>query len=217
MRCVGKSSEENLLLRSFKFFNLQNSGKCKPQEFLRSLVRVGVNNVNEDNLNDYFKLYDHENKGEIKYKDFIEEIFSPNTQQRQIIQNINTPSQKNTDSDFQNQKSRIEKALEENKRLISKIQESFKEEGVEKLFDLELAFRDLDKENNGNINIDEFFKICSEYPFNINKNEAKIFFNCFDPDREGHINYDDVLAIIHGQLNMKRTKLIENAFQSFRY
>ncbi len=213
MRCAGKSSEENLLLRSFKFFDLQNSGKCKPQEFLRSLVRVGVNNVNEDNLNDYFKLYDHENKGEIKYRDFIEEIFSPNTQQRQIIQNINTPSQKNTDSDFQNQKSRIEKALEENKRLISKIQESFKEEGVEKLFDLELAFRDLDKENNGNINIDEFFKICSEYPFNINKNEAKIFFNCFDPDREGHINYDDVLAIIHGQLNMKRTKLIESAFK----
>ena len=212
MRCAGKISEENFLLRSFKFFDLQNSGKCKPQEFLRSLVRVGVNNVNEDNVNDYFKLYDHENKGEIIYKNFIDEIFNPNTQQRQIIQN--SKPQNNKNEDLQNQKNRIEKALDENKRLILKIQESFKEEGIEKLFDLELSFRKLDQENTGNINIDEFFKICSEYPFNINKNEAKIFFNCFDPDREGHINYDDVLAIIHGQLNMKRTKLIENAFSS---
>ena len=197
-------------MRSFKFFDLQNSGKCKPQEFLRSLIKVGVNNVNEDNVNDYFKLYDHENKGEIIYKNFIDEIFNPNTQQRKFIQN-STP-QNNINEDEQNQKNRIEKALDENKRLILKIQESFKEEGIEKLFDLELSFRKLDQENTGNINIDEFFKICSEYPFNINKNEAKIFFNCFDPDREGHINYDDVLAIIHGQLNMKRTKLIENAF-----
>ena len=210
MRCAGKISEENFLLRSFKFFDLQNSGKCKPQEFLRSLIKVGVNNVNEDNINDYFKLYDHENKGEIIYKNFIDEIFNPNTQQRKIIQN-STP-QNNINEEEQNQKNRIEKALDENKRLILKIQESFKEEGIEKLFDLELSFRKLDQENTGNINIDEFFKICSEYPFNINKNEAKIFFNCFDPDREGHINYDDVLAIIHGQLNMKRTKLIENAF-----
>ena len=197
-------------MRSFKFFDLQNSGKCKPQEFLRSLIKVGVNNVNEDNVNDYFKLYDPENKGEIIYKNFIDEIFNPNTQQRKFIQN-STP-QNNINEDEQNQKNRIEKALDENKRLILKIQESFKEEGIEKLFDLELSFRKLDQENTGNINIDEFFKICSEYPFNINKNEAKIFFNCFDPDREGHINYDDVLAIIHGQLNMKRTKLIENAF-----
>ena len=199
-------------MRSFKFFDLQNSGKCKPQEFLRSLIKVGVNNVNEDNVNDYFKLYDPENKGEIIYKNFIDEIFNPNTQQRKFIQN-STP-QNNINEDEQNQKNRIEKALDENKRLILKIQESFKEEGIEKLFDLELSFRKLDQENTGNINIDEFFKICSEYPFNINKNEAKIFFNCFDPDREGHINYDDVLAIIHGQLNMKRTKLIQSAFQS---
>ena len=42
--------EETVLLKAFKYYDLDNSGFCNPENFMKSLIKVGINSVNEENL-----------------------------------------------------------------------------------------------------------------------------------------------------------------------
>lgn len=84
-KSTGKYSDENTLLRAFKFSDLSNSGFCNPENFLRALARLGINIVNRDNVLDYFNLYDYDRTGRINYKDFVTEIFTPLEMRRRKI------------------------------------------------------------------------------------------------------------------------------------
>ena len=50
--------EETVLLKAFKYYDLDNSGFCNPENFMKSLIKVGINSVNEENLHEIFSLYD---------------------------------------------------------------------------------------------------------------------------------------------------------------
>lgn len=77
LKSRGKFSDETALLRAFKFTDLSDSGFVNPDCFLRTLMYLGVNIVNRDNVLDYFNLYDRERTGRINYRDFITEVFTP--------------------------------------------------------------------------------------------------------------------------------------------
>ena len=85
LKSTGKYSEENILLRAFKFSDLSNSGFCNPENFLRALARLGVNIVNRENVLEYFNFYDYDRTGRINYKDFVTEIFTPLEMRRRKI------------------------------------------------------------------------------------------------------------------------------------
>ena len=77
MKSKGYFSNEVILLKAFKFTDLSDTGFCNPNNFLRTLNKLGINIVNKENLIDYFNLYDRDRTGRIKYRDFITEIFTP--------------------------------------------------------------------------------------------------------------------------------------------
>ena len=88
-------SEEIILLKAFRYSDLENSGYCNPDNFLRTFARLGLNIINRENvLNyfnlydlNYFNLYDPNHTGKINYKDFITEIFRPaELKRREIIE-----------------------------------------------------------------------------------------------------------------------------------
>lgn len=106
-KSTGKYSDENTLLRAFKFSDLSNSGFCNPENFLRALARLGINIVNRDNVLDYFNLYDYDRTGRINYKDFVTEIFTPLEMRRRKIMEEEKVSQGNKNKFLKKKKKKI--------------------------------------------------------------------------------------------------------------
>jgi len=223
-KSTGKYSDENTLLRAFKFSDLSNSGFCNPENFLRALARLGINIVNRDNVLDYFNLYDYDRTGRINYKDFVTEIFTPlEMRRRKIMEEEKSepgepkqiPQKKEkrkynlTSTGF---RQKIEQNLDDNENLIKKIRNEILCLGVNILFDIQKTLNKFDVDNSGRIDIDEFNKLCSEYSINLIPDEIKTVFTCFDPSRTGKIYYQDFLNIIHGSLNDFRQGLVDELF-----
>ena len=61
IKTIGSQSEEMVLLRAFKYFDLSNTG---------------ITGLTEKNLSSIFELYDNENEGKINYKDFIGNLYN---------------------------------------------------------------------------------------------------------------------------------------------
>ena len=78
-----------------KFYDLSDSGFINADSFVKAMTRLGVNSVNEDNVQDYFNLYDTEKTGRINYRDFVSNLFSPNEMRRKkMIENFEKSGKK---------------------------------------------------------------------------------------------------------------------------
>ena len=216
------------LLKAFKFTDLNNSGYCNPENFLRAFARLGINIINRDNALDYFNLYDNEHTGRINYKDFITEIFRPaELKRRKIIENekkiiSESESEENkvkkekrkynlTSSGF---RQRIEQNLDDNQNLVKKFKEEIISQGINTIFDIQKLLSKIDVDNSGRIDNEEFTRICSENNINLIPDEIKTFFTCFDPSRTGKVFYQDILNIIYGELNQLRENMVSELFNS---
>ena len=159
-RCAGQMTEETLLLKAFKYYDLNNSGQCTPEQFMKSLIRVGINSVNEDNLTEIFSLYDTEGSGYISYRDFISSVFNQTPYTAKPPQIKKKVVNKNTKSKQQ--------LINENKELLSKIRDVFLNRGVDCLMDFSKSFKIIDDDNSNFICKDEFVKVCNDYGFGLN-------------------------------------------------
>jgi Ca2+-binding EF-hand superfamily protein len=71
MKTVGNQSEEMVLLKAFKYFDLSNSNLCDRDTFLKAVMKIGITGFSEQNILSVFDFYDTDNTGKINYKDFI--------------------------------------------------------------------------------------------------------------------------------------------------
>ena len=223
-KSTGKYSDENTLLRAFKFTDLSDSGFCNPDNFLRALARLGINIVNRENVLDYFNLYDYDRTGRINYRDFVTEIFTPLEMKRRKImeeEKTETGAEKQIPQKKEKRKynltstgfrQKIEQNLDDNANLIQKIRNEILSLGANILFDIQKTLNKFDVDNSGRIDIEEFNRLCSEYSINLIPDEMKTIFSCFDPSRTGKIYYQDFLNIIHGSLNDFRTGLVDQLY-----
>ena len=78
-KCYGNTSEETVLVRAFKYFDLDNSGKCSKDEFLKAISKIGITGFSDNNLGELFTIYDVDNSGEIDYKEFVGMLYSNNS------------------------------------------------------------------------------------------------------------------------------------------
>ena len=71
MKTVGNQSEEMVLLKAFKYFDLSNTNLSDKQTFIKTVMKIGITGFTEQNISSIFDFYDSENIGKINYKDFI--------------------------------------------------------------------------------------------------------------------------------------------------
>lgn len=217
------------LLKAFKFTDLNNSGYCNPDSFLRSFARLGINIINRENVLDYFNLYDYEHTGRINYKDFITGIFRPaELKRRKIMENekkLTTESETEDNNKVKKERKkynltssgfrqRIEQNLDDNQNLVKKFKNEVISQGMETIFNIQKLLSKIDVDNSGRIDNEEFTRICSENNLNLIPDEIKTFFTCFDPSRTGKIYYQDILNIIYDELNQFRENLVDELFNS---
>ena len=74
-KCYGNTSEETVLIRAFKYFDLDKTGFSDIDTFLSTVKKVGITSLNDDKIAEIFSSFDEEKKGEIDYREFVSELF----------------------------------------------------------------------------------------------------------------------------------------------
>jgi centrin-3 len=62
------------LIKSFKFFDFSNSGEVDYPTFQKAIAKMGVV-VEEEDLKQFFRLYDSNGNGRLDYKEFSDIVF----------------------------------------------------------------------------------------------------------------------------------------------
>ena len=62
------------MVKSFKFFDISNSGEVEFPTFQKAIAKMGVV-VEASDLEEYFRIYDSNNSGTLDYKEFSDIVF----------------------------------------------------------------------------------------------------------------------------------------------
>ena len=84
LKSSGHTSEETVLLKAFKYFDLDNSGNCSREEFLKAISKIGITGFTDKNLLDLFDVYDVDGSGELDYKEFVGSLYSNSSISRKV-------------------------------------------------------------------------------------------------------------------------------------
>lgn len=225
-KAYGSITEETVLVKAFKYFDLDNTGKSDADCFLKTINKIGVTSFDDEEIKEMFYIYDTENIGEIDYKEFASELFLNRSlsKKKKIQESEKTLSKveepKTTKvSKKQNYKEIQEVStkkahLNENsvESILNIIREKLSQRGVQGICSIARNFRIVDENNTQTIDFNEFKKACRAFNFGLDDNQLRIAFVSFDRDNIGEIDYDEFIRSIRGEMNELRQKLVQQAF-----
>ena len=225
IKTVGNQSEEMVLLRAFKYFDLSNTNLCDKENFIKTVMKIGITGFTEKNIGSIFEIYDTEKTGKINYKDFIGNLYNNPS----LMDNPEKlkPRKKKQDypyapSESSQWEKEPKKKIEENKlkkelntdEIIEIIRDNIKSKGIRCLIALENNFRSLDEDNSQTIDFSSFKKTSIDFKFDLSEESLQNLFFFFDKEEKGRIDYDEFIRIIRGQMSNSRRELIEKIFES---
>ena len=225
-KAYGNITDETVLIKAFKYFDLDNTGKSDENCFLKTINKIGVTSFDDDEIIEIFHIYDKENTGEIDYKEFASELFSNKSlskKQKKLEneQNLpNEPSAQNKKEEEQPNYKEVQgnsskkEYLNDNsvEGILNIIREKLCQRGVQGICSLARNFRIVDENNTQTIDFNEFKKACKTFNFGLDDNQMRIAFVAFDRDNTGEIDYDEFIRSIRGEMNEFRQKLVQQAF-----
>ena len=74
-KAAGNQSEEQVLIKAFKYFDMNNSGGVEPNEFRKTIEKIGIMIPTKQDLDMLFSLYDQDRSGSISYNEFCKSLF----------------------------------------------------------------------------------------------------------------------------------------------
>ena len=190
LKMIPNKTEEQILYNQFKFYDLELSGKCTLQNFIKSNDRIGV--VLPD-LNDYeiiFNYYADQDSGLLDYKKFIKIIFGKKKEEK-------VPEEKD---DFVNVL--VEKIIQKGRLL--------------QLLNLLKYLQINDYEENSRMSIQEFFKVLQKCKINLKPEEADYLYCGGEYCENGLVKYKLLINIMLEQFwsdkKLSMTKEIYHLF-----
>ena len=224
-KAYGNITEETVLVKAFKYFDLDNTGKSDEECFLKTINKIGVTSFEDDEIIEIFNMYDKDNTGEIDYKEFASELFSNKSlskKQKKVDneQNPNEPSPQYTKEEEQPNYKEIQGNSAKKDYLndtnvesvLNIIREKLRQRGVQGISSIARNFRIVDENNTQTIDFNEFKKACKTFNFGLDDNQLKMAFVAFDRDNTGEIDYDEFIRSIRGEMNEFRQKIVQQAF-----
>ena len=236
LKSTDSNPEEEILLNSFKLFDINNKNTCNQDEFIQTMKYLGISGFKESDLINIFKIYNTENNGELNYIELINDLYGPfepeqtfNPKKNNNNNNINNNIINMNNNDNSIKESLIKKKsqqeiqgnltkkeyLSENsiKEIIEKIRNKLLPNGIKGISQIIENFRKIDIDNSQGIDYEEFKKASNIFQFNLNENELEKAFIAFDRNNNGIIEYDEFLRTIRGEMNDYRKKIVFNAFK----
>ena len=190
-------SEETILMRSFKYFDLDNSGFVSFEEWVRAIEKIGVVLPDGINLREIFTAYDSDSSGELDYREFIAGVFGENSNAGKFL----APQKASSPAIQQQGLQALEKLRD---RLLSR--------GARGIIGLAKQFHIMDDNDSKSIDFAEFSKVIKDFRVDLNEQEKQAVFNLIDRNRSGEIDYDELLRAVRGPMNGFRKALVAKAF-----
>ena len=72
----GAQSEEQVLMKAFKYFDLNNNGTVEPDEFAKAIEKIGIMIPTKHDLDMLFGIYDEDGSGTLSYKEFSQSLYA---------------------------------------------------------------------------------------------------------------------------------------------
>ena len=75
-KSYGSTIEEVVLLRAFKYFDLQDTGFCSKEVFTKTMLKIGVTSLSDLEISELFDQFNPNKDGLLDYKQFVSELYS---------------------------------------------------------------------------------------------------------------------------------------------
>ena len=97
--------------------------------------------------------------------------------------------------------------------MIKMFRDKLASRGARGIFGMKRVFKIMDDNNNGTLEVQEFWKAVKDFRINLNQDEARHLFDLFDRNGDGTVDYDEILRAVAGDMNKFRVALVRKAFQ----
>ena len=212
-KCYGNTSEETVLVRAFKYFDLDNTGLSDTDTFLKTVKKIGITSFDDDEIIEIFSLFDANKQGVIDYREFVSELFSNKSlskkQKSAPIEKQEIPAK--NEIVVENEEKNILK-LNNPEEILNLMKDVLNERGVQGICSIARNFRIIDENNSQTIDFDEFKQVCNMYNFDLDDKQLKMVFGNFDSENIGEIDYDEFIRTLRGEMNEFRQNLVQNVF-----
>ena len=172
---IPNKTEEQILYQQFKFYDLDSSGFCNLQNFIKTNDRLGVVLPRVENFELIFNFFCDSETSLLNYRKFIREIFN--------FKSKTDKKEKNT----------YDKGGNFVEILTKKILEKG---GTFPLIGLMRNFQMEDLEGNKWVNVDNFMKVLQKCKIFLNPEEIRSLFDEYDFFDNGIIKYEILIDII---------------------
>ena len=179
---IPNKTEEQILYQQFKFYDLDSSGFCNLQNFIKANDRLGVVLPKVENFEIIFNFFADKETMLLNYRKFIRDIF--------------------------NFKVKTEKEKEKKEKFKFKKEQNFVDILTKKIlekggtFPLVELMKNLqceDFENNKWLNLDNFLKVLQKSKIFLNSEEIRTIFEEYDFFQSGIVKYEILIDIILNQ------------------
>ena len=212
-KCYGNTSEETVLVRAFKYFDLDNTGLSDTDTFLKTVKKIGITSFDDDEIIEIFSSFDTNKQGVIDYREFVSELFSNKSlskkQKSAQIEKQEIPAK--NEIVVENEEKNILK-LNNPEEILNLMKDVLNERGVQGICSIARNFRIIDENNSQTIDFDEFKQVCNMYNFGLDDKQLKMVFGNFDSENIGEIDYDEFIRTLRGEMNEFRQNLVQNVF-----
>lgn len=194
-KATGLQSEESVLMKNFKYFDLNNNGSVDPQEFAKVIEKIGIVIPTKQDLMNLFNLYDTDHSGALDYKEFSAMLFNrPAT----AAGRGGSPQKSSGPVDVN--------------ELVTRLRNKLAQRGARGIIGLGRQFRIMDDNNSRSLDIQEFSHAMKDYMLGFTDAEIKTLFHYFDLDGSGTVDYDEFIRALRGPMSQFRQKLVMQAF-----
>jgi len=211
LKSSGHTSEETVLLKAFKYFDLDNSGNCSKEEFLNAISKIGITGFTDKNLLELFDSYDEDSSGELDYKEFVGALYGNSSISKKAEEEKKKGSD-DTGSSGKGQSKKAYLAVSGIDTVLEKIRARLTNRGVRGIVSIGKAFKIMDDDNSRSLDLNEFKKAARDYRWELSESEVEKAFVAFDRTGSGEIDYDEFLRAIRGNMNNFRRKFVDQAF-----
>mmetsp|Transcript_28524 Transcript_28524/g.50650 ORF Transcript_28524/g.50650 Transcript_28524/m.50650 type:complete len:822 (-) Transcript_28524:1947-4412(-) len=184
-RTTHRLTSESVLLRAFKYFDLDNSGTVSYNEWVRAVEKIGVTILNPADLKRIFDAYDTNRSGSLDYKEFTASLFRQEASRPRDQQELDA--------------------------LYAEVKSKLSNRGVRGLVGLIRQFKLMDLNGSRLIEPEDFAAAIKSYRLNLSDEAIeRLYFSA--QDESGLANYEVLIKSIRGAIPASRRQVIEAAY-----
>ena len=217
-KSYGSTIEEVVLLRAFKYFDLQDTGLCSKEIFTKTMLKIGITSLSDLEISELFEQFNPNKDGLLDYKEFVSNLYSNKSISSKKKTQNPQPHPSTSVGDVQEIQKNLNKKEFLNQtpveKVLNQIREILASRGIKEVCSIARYFRVVDENNTQTIDFKEFKKCCEQFQLNLTEDEIKMAFVSFDRDNTGEIDYDEFLRSIRGDMNDFRKNLVNQVFNT---